>query len=224
MKIKIILALILLLIIVPSCINVQVDDEDEIINEPEEIVEEPEEEEEIVEAIIIITDEEEEETLPENQYNLVYGEILTAQEMNLAIIDMTSNTKLTFSLDGVEKKIQDTKVKEIFGDYYFKMIEYNYKGENSESYVLFEITPLTLADNEYILENDKTVTMLGKEITFEEARSDKYIKVTVCDEGTVFCESYVNIAKGEEAVLRGITIGNVEPFYTLEQYGIVSIY
>jgi hypothetical protein len=221
MKTKIILTLILLLLIVPACINVQVDEQDEIPQEPEAEAEAEETEE--AEAIVIIPEEAEEETLPENQYNLIFGEILTVDGMNLQIIDMTSSTRLTFSVDGSEKEMQNTKTKEIFNEYYFKMIEYNYNGESEESNVILEIKPVSLTSNQYILDKNEKITLLGKEITLVESRSDNYIKVTVCDEGTLLCDSYVNIQDGEEEEIREITIGNIEQFYTINQYAIISI-
>jgi len=223
MKIKLILTFLLLLLIIPACVNVQVEEPAIEEEEPEAIVEEEEEE---PEAVIIIPEVVQAEigTLPENQYSLIYGDIIIAHGMNLGIVDMTSNSKLTLSIDGVEEKIQDTKVEEIFNNYYFSILDYNYKGESSQSNVTLKVAPVILGDNEYILIKDETLTTLGKEITLVESREDNYIKVTVCDEGTVFCDSYVNIAKSEEEIIREITVGNVKPFYHISEYAIVSIY
>ncbi|MFH1972376.1 MAG: hypothetical protein ABIJ18_02755 [archaeon] len=215
MKTKLIMALLLTLFLVTSCINIDIPEEKTGENEPIEVIvvdEEPVIEEKLVEE------------LPEGQYLLIYGETITAKGMTIKITDLTSTSQMTMLLNGQEKKLTETKRKEIYNGYYFQMLEYNYKGNTPTSTVLLEITEYVPGENEYLIEKSVKKTIGEVDVILQESKSDGYIKINVCDKGsTIYCETYVSIMKGTSTEVKGYTIKNIENFYKNNQYARVEI-
>ena len=224
---KIILPIFLiLLLLINSCVTVEV---------PEEIVEVPEETtiieegEDIEEEIVEVPEETEypeqiDETDP-FEHKIKYGETITVRDMDIKLVGLTSTGTITFELDGEEKKLEGTKNEEIYNNFYFSNIEYNYVGEIPESYVILKITDFELNEHEYLLYKDKTINVNAKDITLETSKSDQdgYIQVTVCDEGTIKCVEYEGIYKGTTEIVRGLSITNIKNYYRVNQYAIVKI-
>ena len=215
MKAKIIITLLILLL-VTSCIIVEVAKEDTpeeetILIEPGEIIEEIIEEE--IEEV-----QEFDLSVETNEYKINLGSSQTVENMNIEVTGMTSSAELTFNLDGEQKKIRETKTKEIYNNYYFSIQEYYYKGDSSNSYVVLKIEPINLESNQYLIDKGYTVNVLEKDITLEDSKSDGYIRVSVCNEETLICESFVTINKGESKEILGLTVKNIESYYRIKQY------
>ena len=228
MKLKIIIPILLILFLVTSCVTVEVADET-----PEEVEEETPEEEEEEEELVPSVDEEEipveveeeiiGDNLPENQYKISLGETAVIDGMLVSINEIGSSAEVILDIDGVESKLKETKSKEIYNDYYFSTQEYNYKGDSVETYVIIEVTPVVLEENQYLLRRSRTQTILEKEITLDDSKSDGYIVVSVCDEGTSFCEDDESIALSVTEEVQGINIKPVEQYYKVYQYAILEI-
>ncbi|MAG78192.1 hypothetical protein CL616_02380 [archaeon] len=219
MKAKIIITLLILLL-VTSCITVEVAKEDTpeeetILIEPGEIIEEIIEEE--IEEV-----QEFDLSVETNEYKINLGSSQTVENMNIEVTGMTSSAELTFNLDGEQKKIRETKTKEIYNNYYFSIQEYYYKGDSSNSYVVLKIEPINLESNQYLIDKGYTVNVLEKDITLEDSKSDGYIRVSVCNEETLICESFVTINKGESKEILGLTVKNIESYYRIKQYAILE--
>ena len=142
--------------------------------------------------------------------------------MTITINDMSSSGRLTLEIDGVISKLQDTKKTQIYNDYYFSMLEYNYKGESSASYAVLNITPLELESNQYVMRKDVTITLNDIELTLKESKSDDYIKVLGC-QMDVFCQDQTTIQKTETEDILGLQITNRQNYYLFEQYALVEI-
>jgi len=230
MKLKIIIPILLILFLVTSCVTVEVADEtpEEVEEEtPEEVEEEEEELVPSVDEEEILVEEEEEviigDDLPENQYKISLGETDIIEGMTISISEIGSSAEVILSIDGVESKLKETKAKEIYNDYYFSTQEYNYKGDSDETYVIIEVTPLILEEDQYLIRRSETINVLEKDITLDDSKSDGYIVLTVCDEGTRFCEDLESIAKGKTEEVRGINIQPIEHYYRVYQYAILEI-
>ena len=219
MKLKIIIPILLILFLVTSCITVEVADET-----PEEVEEEIVEEEEEPEPSV---DEEEipveDDGLPENQYKITYDGTITVEGMNIGINSMGSSAEVTLNIDGIDSILRETKTKEIYNNYYFSLQEYTYKGSSDESFIIIEVTPFVLEEDQYLIQRSSTLNVLDKDITLDDSKSDGYIVITVCDEGTLFCEEIETILKGDTEEIRGVNIKNVEHFYRVYQYAILEV-
>jgi len=231
MKIKILIPIILILFLVTSCITVQVDEDGTDIEEEEEgttieageTIEEEEEEPEVEEEE---TDEEEEsdeeQVTSETEHKIRYSETITVNGMSITITEMGSSSDATLDVDGVELELHETRTKEIYTDYYFSMQKYDYVGPTDDSYIILEITPFTLEENEYLLEKAHTLNLFDKDITLEESKSDGYIKVKVCKEGTGQCNTE-RVKSGDTLEIREINIKNVENFWRDTQYTVIEV-
>mgnify|MGYP003967121335 FL=1 len=228
MKLKIIIPILLILFLVTSCITVEVADEtpeeveEEIVEEeeePEPSVDEEEPEPSVDEEEIPVEDD----GLPENQYKITYDGTITVEGMNIGINSMGSSAEVTLNIDGIDSILRETKTKEIYNNYYFSLQEYTYKGSSDESFIIIEVTPFVLEEDQYLIQRSSTLNVLDKDITLDDSKSDGYIVITVCDEGTLFCEEIETILKGDTEEIRGVNIKNVEHFYRVYQYAILEV-
>lgn len=217
MKTKI-LTLLIVIIFASSCIVVESPEKIET-EEPEEEIQEEQPEEEQVEEI-----QEIENQTVSNQYKLVYGETINVDGMAVKVNKFDTNAHLLLDIDGQIKELKETKTKEIYFNHYFSMIDYHYTGNSQTNYVILEITPLNLEENQYLLYKGVILkNKLGKDIKLEEVQPDGYIRVTVCDTGTVLCEQFVNIYKGKTEEVFGLNVKNINHYWKVTQYALIEI-
>ena len=154
---------------------------------------------------------------------LTYDGTITVEGMNIGINSMGSSAEVTLNIDGIDSILRETKTKEIYNNYYFSLQEYTYKGSSDESFIIIEVTPFVLEEDQYLIQRSSTLNVLDKDITLDDSKSDGYIVITVCDEGTLFCEEIETILKGDTEEIRGVNIKNVEHFYRVYQYAILEV-
>ena len=161
----------------------------------------------------------EEDTVP--YYDFTEGETKTILGRSITISDIQQTPEVILLVDEVSGKLLETKKEEIVNYLRISINKIDLTDINNQK-VTLKIEDIHIENNQYILTKNTKTTIRNKDVFLTESRSSGNIEVTIYDKGTTKGDE-TRIASGETVEIYGLTITNIENYYRISQYALVSV-
>lgn len=161
----------------------------------------------------------EEDTAP--YYDFTEGETKTILGRDITISDIQQTPEIYLLVDGVSGKLLETKKEEIVNYLRISINKIDLTDINNKK-VTLKIEDINIENNQYVLIKNTKTTIENRDIILTESRSNGNIEVTVYETNTNKGDD-AQIASGETVEIYGLTITNIENYYRISQYALISV-